>query len=79
MSSDFERMEWLARSGQSVRRWENGGMTLVRWSGRKHERPKILRQQIDAAMAAEARSSKEAAVITEHNVGGFGAFLRARL
>lgn len=58
MRTDTERLEWLARRGQSVKQWDNGILTLIRWSGRKNERPVTIRRQIDAAMAAEAAANK---------------------
>ena len=53
MITDTERLDWLARNGQSARQWGNGWLTLIRWHGRKVERPKTLRRSIDAAIYAE--------------------------
>ncbi len=73
MITDTERLDWLARNGQSARQWGNGWLTLIRWHGRKVERPKTLRRSIDAAIYAERELQSPA--VDSHSAG----FLRARL
>ena len=73
--TDTERLDWLARRGQSARQWENGWVTLIRWSGKHKERRKTLRSQIDAAIAAEEAAQNPATKAPEFGQG----FLRASL